>query len=211
MQTLAPYYTIEILDGLACALLSAAACCRARSFGAHYTGSIVLGCVCGLVGPLLREIALHGQSGSRMVISALPDDALLGAAAALCAIAITRGASNRLFFWIDSAALGLASCLSSLLSFAELGLAGGLALGLASGMAPGLLRDVSLGDIALLVEKDWYGSAAAIGCMATLCGVVLPTIIETPPILSGRMDVVAVLFGTLTVICLRWWKGRDEI
>lgn len=209
MHYLGQFTSIELLDGLATALLSAAACCRARSFGAHHTGSLVLGCICGLIGPVLRETVLHGSAGSRMAICAMPDDALLGALAAICAIAIMRGHTSRLFFWLDGASMGMAGCLSAILSFPELGLAGALALGLASGLLPGITRDVALGDIAMAVEKSWYATAAAIGCLLSIGLVLMPTFVDLPKIILERLAPVAVVAGTCGVLCLHWWKSED--
>lgn len=200
--------TMRLLDGVACALLAAAAACRARNLGAHVTGALVLGCLCGLIGPLLRETFLHGQIGARAVASELPAEALVGALGAIAAIFFTRKRPLPLFFWLDGASIGLASSLGAIATLSELGIVGALCIGLINGLAPGLVRDMALGDTALLVDQDWYATAAALGCVAAIAVFVWLSMGWITEWTAAHAEETAVLSGFIVVICLRAWRGR---
>lgn len=231
---------VQSLDALAAVLLAAAAAWRARSYGAHFTGAAVLGTLCGLVAGLVREAALHGAAGAAIVLTALPGPALTGAlggalaAAAAAALAHKRqaaapGAGNSapsgqgravllrhwfagrgLFFWLDSLSLGLAACLGTFCALRELGATGALVLGLLSGLAPGLVRDVALGDTALVVEQSWYATAAALGCVATVLLMILPATAGSAWPLPPDWPCwgwCCVAGGALLMLALRLWRG----
>lgn len=207
MAILSQPQVIELLDSVGCALLAAAASFRAGSFGARATGSVALGCMAGLSGPLLRELALHGQNGAAMLLGALPDDALIGALGALAALFILKGRSRGLFIWLDGAGMGLAACLAAALGARELGIAGALTLGLICGLAPGVIRDCALGDTAMLVEESWYATAAALGCVICLCLLLAPALLPLPSLFNERGGEIAVLAGALTTMLIRGVKG----
>lgn len=199
------FTTLELMDGLACALLAAAAACRARGFGAHFTGAIALGCVCGLAGPLAREAILHGEAGSRMIANALCDDALIGALAGLAALALWK--RGGLFFWVDAAGMGLCSSLAAAFAAPTVGVAGGLGIGFIAGLLPGMLRDMALGDVAMLVEKEWYASAVAIGCAFAIFIGALPVIWQDARPLLPRILEYAAIGGCCATMFLRRLKG----
>lgn len=200
--------SIELLDGVVCALLAAAASVRSRNFGACVAGSVVLGCVCGMSCPLLRELILHGQTGAKLIVAALPGEAFTGAAGALIAMLFAFVKPGRLFFWLDAAGMSTAASLASTLSAPELGVAGALVLSLACALVPGLVRDVSIGDTAIMLEKPWYASSAAIsGCVSMLV-IVLPAFGSLPSFFMERIGEWAVLSGSITGICILLWK-RD--
>lgn len=201
---------MRVLDGLACALLAAAACARARSLGGHFTGALVLGCLCGLFGPLLREAFLHGQTGSNYILAQLPPEALCGALAALAAMWIARGKTARMFFWLDSASIGLATSVGALMGLGETGVAGALTLGLINGLAPGVMRDCALGDTAMLVEKSWYATAAMIGAIVALAIMIAFAVVGIGAWSASHAEAVAALGGLLVVMAIRGVKAARD-
>ncbi|MDE7242300.1 TRIC cation channel family protein [Desulfovibrio sp.] len=224
-MTAATALLVELLDAACAVLLAAAAAWRARGFGAHFTGAVVLGCVCGLMAGLTRETLLHGAAGTRLVLGELPGPALagalLGALAAAGAAALARkrtgagGLGGRgLFFWLDSLGLFLAASLGVFCALREIGATGALALGLFSGLAPGFVRDVALGDTAALVEQSWYATAAALGAMTTILLLILP------PSFGGAWPLpqdwrwlwpwASIFAGVAVALALRLWRGSRE-
>lgn len=210
MLVLSDALSMRLLDGSACALLAAAAACRARGLGAHFTGAAVLGCLCGLIGPLLREAFLHGQTGSGRVASELPDEALVGALGAIAALYILGKLRQRMFFWLDSASIGLAGSVGTMFALPELGIVGAICLGMINALAPGLVRDMALGDTALLVDSDWYATAAALGCVATIATFLWLSLGWITEWTAAHADETAVMAGFMVVICIRAWKGRKD-
>lgn len=211
MLILSQSFGMALLDGCACALLAAAAASRARILGAHFTGAAVLGCLCGILGPLLREAFLHGQAGTVPVAGQMPGDALLGTLAGISALYMMRNYATKVFFWLDTASIGLACSVGAIYALQELGIAGALCLGLINGLAPGLVRDMALGDPAMLVERDWYATAAALGCVlaiATLVWLSLGWLSEWTAI---HADETAVLTGCAGVLIIRGWKGERNL
>lgn len=207
MEILSDAVSMALLDGSACALLAAAATCRARTAGAHFTGAIVLGCLCGLIGPLLREAFLHGQAGAGKIASELPAEALIGALAAIAALYILRNTRIRLFYWLDSASIGLASSVGAIYALPELGITGAICIGMINGLAPGLVRDISLGDTAMLVDKDWYATASALGCVAAIAMFLWLALGWVTEWTAAHVDETAALTGFVVVLLLRAWKG----
>lgn len=201
--------SIEIMDGVACAFLAAAASCRARSFGGNLVGAIALGCICGIIAPLCRETFLHGSPGSRLIIAALPDNAFIGALAGIFAPIIWPNRKGMIFFWLDSLGTGLAASLTTVLTLPELGIAAAIILGMCAALLPGLCRDVALGDIAIFVETNWYAASVATGCILALVALVAisASARETP--LHNRAGELATLAGLMVVLALRFWKCRN--
>lgn len=200
--------SIAFLDCIACMLLSAAASARARTYGAHFTGAAILGCICGLAGPLAREIILHGEEGGLLVISLLPDDALLGALAGVAAVLPDRKLPVE--FWLDSLSVSLASSLGCLLTMQNNGIVAGLCLGLVSAFLPGIIRDASLGDMAAIVERDWYATSAAIGCMAAILLFMAPFFVSFMSFMENYLLEAAVIAGALISFVLQLYKGRKN-
>lgn len=177
---------VQTLDAACAVLLAAAAAWRARGYGAHLTGAVVLGCICGLSAGLVRESLLHGAAGTRLVAAELSGPALagalLGALAAAGASALARKRTSNanslggrsLFFWLDSLGLFLSASLGVFCALREIGATGALAVGLLAALAPGFVRDAALGDTASLVEQSWYATAAALGAMTTILLLILP-------------------------------------
>lgn len=207
---LAEMLVMRIFDGLACALLAAAAACRARNLGANMTGAIILGCLCGLLGPLLRETFTHGQAGSLYIAAQFPGEALIGALAGVAAIYIMRGYPEKIFFWLDTVSLGFAACVGTLLALPIAGVGGALVLGLMNGLAPGLLRDVALGDTAMLMDTNWYASAAALGCMMSI-GIIFYVLGSVSnEWATGHAEELAALCGCAVVVLIRWQEKRKK-
>ncbi len=147
-------------------MLAAAASCRARNGGAHFSGAAVLACLAGLAAPLLRD-ALLGHP----VLALNRGDYLAAAVAGAVAgtLAARLGHAWRAFYWLDSLGLGLAAGVGGVRGAVfGLGVVGCLVLGVLTALAGGLVRDVALGDTARLVEEDSYATAAALGVMLAL-------------------------------------------
>ena len=96
----------------------------------------MLGCLCGLAGPLLRE-CLGGGSGAELLASGAFVGAVVAGALAGAVLAGLRRQGAGLFFWLDSLGLALAACLGAMRGLTlGLGAAGALVLGLLAGLAP---------------------------------------------------------------------------
>lgn len=201
-------FDVALLDGIASALLAAAATCRARSMGAHLTGAIVLGCLCGLIGPLLRESFIRGSAGTRMAAAELPDDVLIGCLGAIASLYLLRKRTWQLFFWLDSAGIALGSSIGAMLSLDMVGIVGAISIGLVNGLAPGLVRDMALGDTAMLVEQDWYATAAAIGCVVTISVFLWLVIGWINSWTAAHAEVTAICSGCAAMLIIRGWKGK---
>lgn len=154
---------LDLAAGLA---LAAATSCRALAGGAHFSGAASLGVLSGLAASLVRDL-LAG-----FALSALHNGAYLALAVAgggMGALAGRWRHARLAFYWLDGAGLALAGGVAAV-SGAALGMsaAGCLVLSLLSALAGGLVRDVALGDVAMVVEEESYATAAALGGMLAL-------------------------------------------
>lgn len=201
--------SVELLDGIVCALLAAAASCRARDFGVQFAGACALGCICAILSPLARESFLHGSEGTRTVLVYLADDALLGSLGGIAAPWLSR--SGGLFFWLDRLSFAMAATLAAVLAVAETGMAAALLLGLLSGFLPGMCRDVALGDTCLVVEKKWYAAACALGCICAICINILPYFMPSLDFMEGRIIEWSVLGGVLVIMAISVWQKKTSI
>ena len=158
--------SLFLLDLAASFALAAAASCRARSTGAHFSGAAVLACLAGLAAPLARD-ALLGLGAVT-----LNQGEYLAASVCGGILGIMVGQSGRgwqAFFWLDALGLGLGAGVGAVKGVtAGFGPTGSLILGGLGGLAGGLVRDICLGDMARAVEEDMYATAAALGSMLAL-------------------------------------------
>lgn len=199
----------QLVDMLSCALLAAAATCRARVLDAQIMGAVILGCICGLCAPLSREALLHGPGGAKLILQAMPEAALAGSLGGICSLVILTRFGYKIFFWLDAASIGLAGCLAACLGISELGIVGALVLGLICGLGPGLLRDMALGDTAMLIEQDWYGAAAALGIMLTILVLLWFPASAMPGI---NLPAGSIAAGAMLVLLVRFFRrsaGND--
>ena len=157
---------LYVLDLAASFMLAAAASCRARSGGAHFSGAAVLACLAGLAAPLLRESLL----GHPVLALNRGDYLAISVVGGLVGVVAARARHSwRAFYWLDSLGLALASGVAAVAGFfSGLGVTGCLVLGVLSALAGGVVRDVALGDSARFVEEDLYATAAALGAMLAL-------------------------------------------
>ena len=95
------FFWFGSFDLAASFLLAAAASCRGRLFGGHVSGAAVLGCLCGLAGPLLRE-CLGGGSGAELLASGAFVGAVVAGALAGAVLAGLRRQGAGLFFWLTA-------------------------------------------------------------------------------------------------------------
>lgn len=202
---------LPFLDAIACFLLAAAATARAKNLGAHLTGALVLGCLCGLIGPLLREAFLHGAPASSWVAAHLPPWALAGSATGILALVAFGKWQWRVFPVLDATSIALATCAGTICAMTELGLAGGLTLGLVNGLAPGLVRDMALGDTAMLVERDWYATAAALGSVVTMAVFTLLLVAPVHAWLASHAGEAATGIGAVCAAALLLWKHPTAV
>ena len=200
---LQPFATLALLDGLACVLLAAAAAAKARLAGAQFMAALVLGALCGLSAPFIREISLGGSA--RGVFLSMPDCALAGALGGITALLLAPRQGQKLFFWLDASASGLAACFAASVAAAELGIVGALVLGLVCGITPGILRDICLGDTPLALEENWYASGVALAAMLNLFLLFIPL-----EMLSNieRRPIFCILCGAVFFCVLRGFKGK---
>ncbi|QCC85243.1 hypothetical protein DDIC_04985 [Desulfovibrio desulfuricans] len=158
--------TLFLLDLAASFVLAAAASCRARSTGAHFSGAAVLACLAGMAAPLARD----GLLGFGAMT--LNQGEYLAACVCGGIIGIAVGQSGRAwqaFFWLDALGLALGTGVATIKGvMAGLGPTGSILLGVLGGLAGGLVRDLCLGDMARAVEEDMYATAAALGGMLAL-------------------------------------------
>lgn len=159
-------HSLFLLDLAASFALAAAASCRARSTGAHFSGAAVLACLAGMAAPLARD-GLLGYAAMT-----LNQGEYLAASVCGGIIGIVAGQGSRawpFFFWFDAVGLAMGAGVGTARGVMfGLGPTGSLVLGVIGGLAGGLARDLCLGDIARAVDEDLYATAAAIGCMLTL-------------------------------------------
>lgn len=199
----AGYLTVEHIDIIACILLASAAFCRARVLGARVMGAVILGCMCGLCAPLSRELLLHGSAGARIVLQVMPEAALAGAACAALLLVFCENKSYKVFFWLDAISIGLAGCTAACVGIFEAGIVGTLVLGMICGLGPGLLRDISLGDTAMIIEREWYAASAALGIMATITLLLWLPGLDFP---GKYLPISSIAAGIILVIIIRYWK-----
>ncbi|MBQ3059893.1 MAG: hypothetical protein IJD16_06235 [Desulfovibrio sp.] len=168
-------------EAAVCFFQAAAAALRTRAYGGHFTGAMFLGLFCGVCAPLLRY-GLLGMPDLHVLLQPLALVALTGAMIGALLLVLPAGQrhSEMVFFWLDSAALGLLAARDAVILHDIMHMPAGSALLLALllAVAPGFVRDAALGDTARFVEEDWYAASAALGAMLALalaaCGVALP-------------------------------------
>ncbi len=157
---------LYVVDLAASFTLAAAASCRARSGGAHFSGAAVLACLVGLAAPLLRDTLL-----GHPVLALNRGDYLAAAVggAVVGMLAARLGYAWRAFYWLDSLGLGLAAGVGGVRGAVfGLGVVGCLVLGVLTALVGGFVRDVALGDMARLIEEESYATAAALGITLAL-------------------------------------------
>ena len=186
--------SLFIVDLAASFVLAAAASCRARSTGAHFSGAAVLACLAGMAAPLARD----GLLGYGAIT--LNQGEYLAACVCGGIAGIIIGQSSRawLFFnWLDAIGLALGAGVGTVKGvMAGLGPTGSILLGILGGLVGGIARDLCLGDMARAVEEDMYATAAAFGAMLSLAVMLLANL---EPWQSA-------LLGSLLVFVLRGMK-----
>lgn len=200
---------IALLNGIACALLAAAASAKARTYGSHFTGAILLGCLCGLACPLMRDLVLYGHPGGMAALAQYPDDSLIGSVGGIYALYLGR--RLRIALWLDCLGLSLATCLGAIICSEVFGVTGGLVLGVISAVLPGFIADVALGNTATLIERDWYVTAAIVGAVLSLLVFILPHVLDALAFMKDRLMETAILSGASLAVCLQIWRGKKEI
>ena len=183
-----------VLDLAASFVLAAAASCRARSTGAHFSGAAVLACLAGMAAPLARD----GLLGYGAIT--LNQGEYLAACVCGGIVGIIIGQSRRAwmaFYWLDALGLAFGAGVGTVKGvMAGLGPTGSILVGILGGLVGGIARDLCLGDMARAVEEEMYATAAAFGAMLSLAVMMLTNL---DPWQSA-------LFGALLVLALRGMK-----
>lgn len=183
-----------IVDLAASFVLAAAASCRARSTGAHFSGAAVLACLAGMAAPLARD----GLLGYGAIT--LNQGEYLAACVCGGIVGIIIGQSSRAwmaFYWLDALGLAFGAGVGTVKGvMAGLGPTGSILVGILGGLVGGIARDLCLGDMARAVEEEMYATAAAFGAMLSLAVMMLTNL---DPWQSA-------LFGALLVLVLRGMK-----
>lgn len=183
-----------LFDLAASFALAAAASCRARSTGAHFSGAAVLACLAGMAAPLARDGLLGYASMT------LNQGEYLAASVFGGIVGIVAGQSSRAwqaFFWLDALGLALGAGVGTVRGVLfSLSPTGCIVLGVLGGLAGGLVRDICLGDVARAVDEDMYATAAALGAMLALALLLL----------GGLQEWQCALAGAALVLCLRGIK-----
>lgn len=177
-----------VLDLAASFVLAAAASCRARSTGAHFSGAAVLACLAGMAAPLVRD-GLLGYAAFT-----LNQGEYLGACVGGAIVGILIGQSSRgwlSFFWLDALGLALGAGVGTVKGLmGGLGPTGCILVGVLGGIVGGLVRDLCLGDMARVVEEEMYATAAALGGMVTLALLLLTSLPQWQNALCGAVLVL---------------------
>lgn len=183
-----------VLDLAASFVLAAAASCRARATGAHFSGAAVLACLAGMAAPLARD----GLLGYGAIT--LNQGEYLAACVCGSIVGIIIGQSSRAwmaFYWLDALGLAFGAGVGTVKGvMAGLGPTGSILVGILGGLVGGIARDLCLGDMARAVEEEMYATAAAFGAMLSLAVMMLTNL---DPWQSA-------LFGALLVLALRGMK-----
>ena len=184
MQNL-PFF---VLDLAASFMLAAAASCRARSTGAHFSGAAVLACLAGMAAPLARD----GLLGYGAIT--LNQGEYLAACVCGGIGGIIIGQSSRAwmaFYWLDALGLALGAGVGTVKGvMAGLGPTGSILLGILGGLVGGIARDLCRGDMARVVEEEMYATAAAFGGMLALTMMLLTNLDSWQSALCGALLVV---------------------
>ena len=190
MQNL-PLFKVDLAASF---VLAAAASCRARSTGAHFSGAAVLACLAGMAAPLARD----GLLGYGAIT--LNQGEYLAACVCGGIVGIIIGQSSRAwmaFYWLDALGLAFGAGVGTVKGvMAGLGPTGSILVGILGGLVGGIARDLCLGDMARAVEEEMYATAAAFGAMLSLAVMMLTNL---DPWQSA-------LFGALLVLALRGMK-----
>ena len=163
------FFSPFVFDAAGCAMLAAASALRARHASCPPVGAVVLGVLCGLIGPLLRA-TLAGQPAVLVLDTSLYPASALGGG--ICGAVLGRFSwtEGRFYSLIDAAGLQLLACSGVLavqnwLALSPLGM---FLLAAVPAFAPGLLRDAALGDTAALTDEPAYATAPLLGVLLTI-------------------------------------------
>ena len=178
-----------VLDLAASFVLAAAASCRARSTGAHFSGAAVLACLAGMAAPLVRD-GLLGYAAFT-----LNQGEYLAACVCGGITGILIGQGSRAwfaFYWLDSLGLAFGAGIGAVKGvMAGLGPTGSIIVGVLGGLVGGLARDLCLGDMARAIEEDMYATAAAFGGMLALALLLFTNLAQWQSALCGAVLVLA--------------------
>ena len=209
-------FPLVIMPCLFCCAMASAM--KTRLAGGHVTGAVILGLVCGFLPGLAHRVLMGEPAAAIFALHPAVLAVVAGAVAgALAGAVVAHNLADRVFFWMESLALGLTACVFADQGFKPLmwdnpctPAVVALFVGLFCTLAPGFVRDVALGYTAAFVEESWHATAAALGIMTTLALRHLLPGMPTPLLEGAASNARPLAFyapplvGTLLVIVLRW-------
>lgn len=150
-------------------MLAAASALRARHASCPAAGAVVLGVLCGLIGPLLRT-TFAGQPAVLVLDASLYPVSAFGGAVLGAFLGRFLWTEGRFYSLLDAAGLQLLACsgvfvVQNWLALSPLGI---FLLAAVVAFAPGLLRDAALGDTAALADEPAYATAPLLGILLTV-------------------------------------------
>lgn len=162
------YSTFTLLDATATFLLAYTATFRASRLHYHFTGSVLLGTMVGLISPLLRDLFLGFDDMVALTNNIYATSAVSGAILARFS-ALKAPKAWLIFMCGESSSIGLAATIAGAKASAYgLGAIGCIIIGLIAATVGAGIRDLSIGETPLALELDNYVSAAAMGIMLFL-------------------------------------------
>jgi len=166
--TMQNYSFFTLLDASATFLLAYTAAFRASRLHYHFTGSVLLGTMVGLVSPLFRDLFLGFDDIVVLTNDIYLTSAVTGAILARFS-ALKLPKAWLIFMCAESASIGLAATIAGAkASTYGLTAVGCIIIGLIAATIGAGIRDLSLGETPLALELDNYVSAAAMGIMLFL-------------------------------------------
>ena len=166
------YSTVLLFDYLSCALIGLAASFRGGRHGLPLTGALILGMLCALASPIVRDVVISISTHIMPRLDAFDERGYVAASflGACAGYLLQRRIPEESPFFpaLEGASLALATALGSYLALTlgQTSPAWGVIIGCMAGTVGGVLRDLCLTERPALLEVDFYGSAALVGAMA---------------------------------------------
>lgn len=162
------YSIFTLIDASATFLLAYTATFRASRLHYHFTGSVLLGIMVGLVSPLFRDLFFSFADIVALTNNIYFTSAVLGALLARFS-AMKLPKAWLIFMCTESLSIMLAATIASdKASTYGLPAVGCIIVGIMAATIGAGIRDLSLGETPLALELDNYVSAAAIAIMLFL-------------------------------------------
>lgn len=208
MQVFSESTVLLLLGALSNALFAGAASARAKKNGAHFTGALVLGWVCGVTSQLCRALIFYGSLAAVPQLENIPGYALTGAIAGIGALYLAP--LLPIVFWLQALAISLGTSLAAIEYFPLFGIVSALTLAVLTAILPGFIADMAMGDLAAFVERDWYVMAAFIGAVFAVFIIFIVVFMLETTFLKERIAEIAILAGTFLAFTLQLIKKGEK-